>query len=181
MSTAAFEHGTPWTEEEFLSLGETSDRVELFDGSLYVTPAPTPRHQRLSHKLGGLMELASTAAGLTVYPAVNVRLKPDRVPIPDLVLVEPIDAAESVIDARHVRLVAEIVSPSNAAMDRVLKMHYYAEAGIPYYLLVEQEPLRLQLFRLDGEHYVLDAKAEPGSLLRMTQPLRVEIDPATLG
>jgi Uma2 family endonuclease len=181
MTIAAFEHGYPWTEEEFLALGETSDRVELFDGSLHVTPAPSVRHQDLSSNLLLALRTAARAAGLSVYLSVNVRLKLDRLAIPDLVIVDPIDTSTLVVDARSVRLICEIVSPSNAAMDRVLKMHYYAEARIPYYLLVEQAPLRVRLFRIEGEHYVLEREAGAGAVLSIDDPIHVEIDPGTLG
>lgn len=53
-------------------------------------------------------------------------------------------------------------------------------------MLVEQEPLALHLYRLDGrhpdnQHYVPQAKAEVGTVLRLEDPVRVEIDPAALG
>ena len=180
MTSAVFGHGGPWTEEEYLALGETPERVELFDGSLYVTPAPTPRHQYISGELVAALRPAVRVAALQVLEAVNVRLRTGRMTIPDLVVTGDIDFDELVIDAGAVRLVCEIISPSNAATDKVLKMHYYATAGIPWYLLVEQETGALQLFRRDGSHYLEHSMAKPGETLHLTEPVEASIRPDDL-
>lgn len=179
--TEAFQHVDPWTEDEYLALGETLDRVELFDGSLLVSPAPGPRHQAISGRLFMAILPAAEAVGLEVLETINLRLKRGRIPIPDLVIVGSIDFDEAVIDASAVSLVCEIVSPGNPATDRVLKMHYYAEAAIPWYLLIEQEPeLTLRLYRYDGGHYVEQSVGRIGQPLHLTEPVSVDLDPAVL-
>jgi Uma2 family endonuclease len=180
MTSALFGHGGPWTEAEYLTLGETPERVELFDGSLYVTPAPTPRHQYISRRLASALDQGAEDAGLHVLEAVNVRLRHGRMPIPDLVITGKIDFDESVIEAAAVKLVCEIISPSNASADRVLKMHYYAVAGIPWYLLVEQDTGAVHRYRLQGSHYVEQSVTKPGETLRLTEPVTAEIIPAAL-
>ena len=180
MTSAIFSDGRPMSEQQFLALGETPERIELFDGSLHVTPAPTPRHQRMSFELAVVLRPAAQRAGLHTLEAVNVRLRPDRIPIPDLVITSDIDFDELVIDASAVRLVCEVISPSNAATDKVLKMHYYAAAGIPWYLLVEQDTGTLRLFELSGDKYVEHSSAKVGQTLEMTAPISVVIDPREL-
>ncbi|MEV0562126.1 Uma2 family endonuclease [Dactylosporangium sp. NPDC050588] len=84
------------------------------------------------------------------------------------------------LDAARVALIAEIVSPSNASDDRLLKLHFYAAAGIQWYLLVEQEPLRLRLLRLAGEHYVEHTAVGGGEVLDVREPFPFRIDTASL-
>jgi Uma2 family endonuclease len=77
-------------------------------------------------------------------------------------------------------LICEIVSPGNAATDRVLKMHYYAEARIPWYLLVEQDTGSLHLYREKNGHYVEESTARRGEVLELTEPVHAVIRPERL-
>lgn len=182
MSVPLEHHIGPWTEEDYFLLGETGDRIELLDGSLIVSPAPSKRHQRLSWRLAYAFMSAAEAVGLAVYEAVNVRLQTGRIAIPDVVAADT-DPEGITVEAAEVRLICEVVSPGNAAADRVLKMHLYAAAGIGWYLLAEQESpksLTLRLFRLEDEHYVEHAIAKDGEPLHMTEPFEVVLDPDAL-
>ncbi|GIF24553.1 Uma2 family endonuclease [Actinoplanes tereljensis] len=180
MTTAIFSDGKPMSEAEFLAIGTTPERIELFDGSLHVTPAATPLHQKISRRLANSFDPGANAVGLAVWEAVNVRLNPSRIPIPDIAITTEIDEREVIVDSSAVRLVCEIISPANAATDRVLKMHYYATGGIPWYLLVDPDARTVLLYRLAHDTYVEEAVATVGDVLHLTEPIVATIDPAEL-
>nr|MDT0658484.1 Uma2 family endonuclease [Micromonospora sp. DSM 115978] len=167
------------TGADYFALGETRSRIELIDGGLWVSPAPSRPHQDISFLLMTAIRPAARAAGLRAHEAVNVRLAADRIVIPDLVVAK-VGRLGGVAEAHEVALVAEITSPSSVATDRVQKMQFYAAARIGWYLLVEPdlteyETIALRLFRLDGEHYVPHALARGDETLTSDLPFPIQI------
>lgn len=174
------DHEGPWTEADWLALGETNARIELIDGSLWVSPAPNYPHQAISTQLLFSLREPARNAGLRALPTTNVRLHTGRIVIPDIV-VDQGPRLGVIGEASDVVLVCEITSPSNAITDRQQKKLFYSAARIPWYLLVEPgfgdyESVTLQLFRLEGQAYAEHATAKRGETLISDLPFPIAID-----
>ncbi len=105
---------------DYAGIPDDGKRYELLEGDLYVTPAPSPRHQWISKKLQRMLEAYFDARALgRVFDApIDVILTPHDVVQPDLVLVTD----EHQISDRGIEgppaLVVEIFSPSTRDRDR---------------------------------------------------------------
>jgi Uma2 family endonuclease len=132
----------PLTYADLQRIRETRDeRLELIDGELFVTPSPTPLHQRVSRRLNDLLGRAidEVGAGEHFYAPLDVRLADGTVVQPDLVAVSATrfgiiteSAIEGVPD-----FMVEIVSPSHDRHDREVKRALYARHMVPEYWLVD--------------------------------------------
>lgn len=174
--TDLLDHADPWSEEEFLAL-PLDRRVELLDGSLLVSPAGSGLHQWLSSQLWAVLN-AAAPAGMRVLEAVNVRVAPGRILIPDICVLADPDLSRVAYPAVDVRLAVEITSPGNLATDRAIKPQLYAEAGIAHFLRIEVqrgEPTAL-VFALGSERYVETARFAPGETTHLPEPFPVSFD-----
>ncbi|MEV4821258.1 Uma2 family endonuclease [Micromonospora sp. NPDC049274] len=170
----------PWTESDYLALGETAQRIELLDGGLLIGPSPSVRHQVIVGGLIVALERGCATTNRTVLPVINLRLNATRILNPDLVVTSELDFTGLCVPADAVLLVGEVAAPHSATIDRVLKPHLYAEAGIEWYLLVEQESLTLHLYQRQGGHYVERATTKRGEVLELTEPVKATIRPEEL-
>jgi Uma2 family endonuclease len=167
----------PWTEQDYLAMPEAEGlRVELVDGMLIVLSQPDGQHQKIATRLTREFERL-LPDHLDALSSVNVRLGPDRIVGPDVVVTR--DLVDSkVYEATSVLLVTEIVSPSSRRRDRVDKPSLYAEAKVPWYLLVERTPkLELILLRRQGMAYTKHTLAGEGDVLDLPDlDCSIEVD-----
>jgi Uma2 family endonuclease len=180
VQSALLDRVGPWTERDYLALPEDR-RIELLDGGLLMSPSAGSRHQRLSFQLCYALGRAAPS-GLEVLEAINVRVAPGRILIPDLVVVTNPGLDRTVWDPAQVAIVVEIVSPGSVAADRAIKPQLYSAAGIEHYLRIElngPDPSGAA-YRLHREHYVKVSSSESGQVLRLAEPFRVDLDFAQL-
>ena len=135
--------GTRMSLDEFLALGETDERLELFDGVLYLMSTPTKDHQFLMFwiryyfevYLNGLdYPLAEVHHDITTIVSSELQ----RAVEPDLVVI--LAGRDDIGGVRHVEgvpdIVVEILS-SDRNHDLVFKRRIYAEAGVPEYWIFD--------------------------------------------
>jgi Uma2 family endonuclease len=129
------------TEEEFLSLPESLDKVELIDGEVFVSPSPRFAHQELLGRVVfSLRAWAKPLAGVTIGQSpLDVRLAPGRIVQPDafVTLAELPLNTEGPLD-RVPELCVEVLS-ARRSYDRLTKRLIYAEAGVRELWTIGQE------------------------------------------
>jgi Uma2 family endonuclease len=178
MSTETFPwHPAAWTLDEVLALPEDQGcRVELIDGALMMSPSPGSVHQRALTRLMIAFHRA-VPSGYESLPGVNVVLNERRLLVPDLVVTTVPGLDALYCEGTDVLLAAEIVSPWSRAYDQALKRRLYAEAGVPFLLLVDPaaDPTAGACYELDGDEYREFVRSADG-VLTLERPFKVTVD-----
>ena len=173
-------HGQPFTVDDLDRMPDDGHRYELLDGTLIVSPAPGPAHQRVAFVLCHILELACPET-LIVLPDVSIRIAAASALEPDVVVARPTDVS----GARLIKappLVAEILSPDSALRDLNLKKAAYERFGVPSYWVIDPDLDRpgLRAFELADRAYTEVARVSGDEPFRATRPFPVQIVPGQL-
>lgn len=143
-----------WTADDVLALPDDGKRYEVIDGELFVTPAPTPQHQRLVREF-----YRQLMAYLDAHPFWEVLASPADIELADDTLVQPdlfvlplgSESAQNWKDIGALLLAIEVLSPSTARTDRTVKRHRYRRAQIPEYWIVDADARLVERWRPEDE------------------------------
>lgn len=146
-----------YTIEDVLSLPDDAPRVELRDGVMILVPSPTFGHQRIGNRLWMWLD-QHAPVGLVPVTAVGVAINHRNTLEPDVLLLRrPVAGDSHYFDAEHVVLAVEVVSAGTRRRDRLEKPADYADAGIPHYWRIEQNPVHVYAYDLVDGRYELVA------------------------
>jgi Uma2 family endonuclease len=152
----------PATFADLLALPE-GVRAEILDGVLVTPPSPLPEHSRAQARLSRFIgahfdeDDGGGPDGWWIFVELDVQLSEHVIVRPDLVgwrrerLPNPWGQRPITTTPDWV---CEVISPSNAAQDRVRKRRLYAAHGVPFYWIVDPASRTLEALRLvtTGDH-----------------------------
>jgi Uma2 family endonuclease len=167
MSATQLRPGTPtsaWTADEVWAYYERQPtvwpRYELVDGELLVSPSPRIAHHRIHQELVERIYgyVRAQQIGEMFWSPADLRVALGTVVQPDLFVVAwPAQArrAREWSQFTRVLLTVEILSPSTARYDRLVKRRFYARMGVPEYWIVDPDTRLVERCLPDGRSEVL--------------------------
>lgn len=172
-----------WTAEAWEELPDDGQRYEIIAGALYVSTAPSPAHQSKVQEIYAVLreQIVLPSLGF-VYLAPVGLFMPGCDPVqPDILVLRAEDRA--MIGPKRITgvpaLLVEVLSPSNAEYDPIVKRAAYARAGMPEYwiarpierdFLVYSEPEPASGQYLQSRRVPFD-----GTLVSPTLPIRAAV------
>jgi Uma2 family endonuclease len=160
---------------------------EILGGELVVSPRPAPPHASGGSALGAILntsfQLGLLGPGgwwIIFEPELSLDVDPAFDPIiPDLAgwrLETLPDQPETAQYRTRPDWVCEVVSPSTGRHDRVLKLPFYARAGVRHCWLLDPLAETLEVYRLESGRWTL-AGSYGGEMRVRAEPFdAIEID-----
>jgi Uma2 family endonuclease len=162
----AYMEDTSYTYADILETDEKI-RVEIIDGAMFVMSPPATCHQAVSGELfGQLWQFLRGKPGKVYAAPFGVRLFPkadfsdDTFLEPDIVVVCDRSKITKAGCEGAPDMIIEILSPSNARHDRLLKFRKYLAAGVPEYWVVDGMAKTVEIHIFDQGRYITSVAGE---------------------
>ena len=122
-----------------------------------MAPAPEPPHQGVAGKIYRYLceQILDTGRGLVFTAPIDVVFSAHTSTQPDVLVLlkEHLGRLQKKRIMGAPDLVVEVISPSSATYDRLVKHSVYAQAGVPEYWLVNIEEQAIEIFALENGAY----------------------------
>ena len=142
---------------------EDGRRYELYDGEVFVVPAPIPWHQVVTLAIADIVRAyAREHGGFSVVSPIDIVFSNFDVLQPDIIYFSPDRAHLVDLDCaiRHAPdLSVEVLSASTAATDRGKKMQMFARYGVREYWIVDPAAGTIEVYELESDGYALRLNA----------------------
>ena len=143
-----------YTVEEYLSWGENV-RAELYEGMLIMLAQPTARHQSVLGEIFVQLHAFLKGKSCKAYVApLGVKLfhGEDTIFEPDIVVICDMSKLDRIYHGAP-DMVVEILSPSTASKDMLLKHRKYLQAGVREYWVVDPQLKIVRVYLLKNGKY----------------------------
>lgn len=151
-----------WTLAELDRLPDDGNKYELIDGALFVTPAPSPAHERLALVLHGILWpfVRAERLGDIYTPRAVVRADGSEVE-PDL-MVRPATPTlpETWEQMPTPSLVVEILSRTTRRRDHEQKRGFYLRIGVAEYWIVDRWSRSIRVVHREAADVVAESVLE---------------------
>ena len=178
-----------WTLEELHRLPDDGNKYELVRGELFVTPAPSPAHERLAVVLSDILwdYVRRHGLGRVFHPRAVVRFQGSEVE-PDIMVRAWTERPTDWNEAPVPLLVVEILSDVTRRRDPGPKREFYRDAGVPCYWIVDGDSRSIRAIRFGAEDTIAadvltwhpDGAAEP-LVVDIPALFREALGPSALG
>jgi len=143
--------------------------MELWDGELIMSPAPSFFHQKIVDRFHDLLKgwVRRQRLGETGMAPLDMVLTNRRVMQPDVVFISN-SRLEIIKEAvmGPADLVAEVLSPGSRRRDRIDKRDLYEQHGVREYWLIDPEAKTVEVLYLETGSYQLVGRWNPGESAR---------------
>ncbi|HWR32252.1 MAG TPA: Uma2 family endonuclease [Chitinophagaceae bacterium] len=127
---------------------------ELIEGlPIAMSPSPLLKHQRLASRLNLEFGIPlKKCADCIIYEPIDYKINEHTVVRPDMLISCKKENSPQFI-TNPPELIIEILSPSSGYRDRHEKFRLYETAKVRYYILVEPDEEKIEVYKMAENHY----------------------------